>query len=93
MLTCPNCHVGTLHPKSVTYANWHVGQFVTAPNLPAWSCDVCAWCQIESEALQRVLWLIGPVTRPALSQPRQTATRADEQRPASTDPDRDQQTA
>jgi len=38
------------------------------------------------------LWLIGPVTRPALSQPRHAATRADEQRPVSTDPDRDQQT-
>jgi len=85
--------VGTLHPKSVTYANWHVGQFVTAPNLPAWSCDVCAWCQIEPETLQRLLWLIGPVTRPALSQPRHTAKSADEQRPVSADPDRDQQAA
>jgi len=93
MLTCPNCHVGNLHPKLVTYANWHVGQFVTAPNLPAWSCDVCAWCQIEPEALQRMLWLIGPVTRPALSQPRSTSTRSDEQQPASTDPDHDRQIA
>jgi hypothetical protein len=87
--------VGTLRPKSVTYANWHVGQFVTAPNLPAWSCDVCAWRQIEPEALNRLLWLIGPVTRPALSQPRHTLTSTDERRPdsADPDPDRDRQTA
>ena len=93
MLTCPNCHVGNLHPKRVTYANWHIGLFVTAPNLPAWSCDVCAWCQIEPEALQRVLWLMGPVTRPALSQPRHTLTSTAEQRPTSADPDRDRQAA
>jgi YgiT-type zinc finger domain-containing protein len=93
MRTCPNCHVGNLHPKSVTYANWHVGQFVTAPNLPAWSCDVCAWCQIEPEALHRLLWLIGPVTRPALSQPRHTSTPTDERRPESADPDRNRQSA
>ncbi len=93
MRICPNCHVGTLHPKAVTYANWHVGQFVTAPNLPAWSCDVCAWCQIEPEALNRLLWLIGPVTRPALSQPRRMVTPLDEQPAESVDPDRDHPTA
>lgn len=87
MLICPNCHIGTLHQKFVTYANWHVGQFVTAPNLPAWSCDVCAWCQIEPETLTRLLLLIGPVTRPALSQPRHTLASSDERRSDSADPE------
>ncbi len=91
MITCPHCHVGQLHPKAVTYANWHGGQFVTAPNLPAWSCDVCAWCQIEPEALQRLLWLIGPVTRPNLAQPRRAPAPTEERLP--TDADRERQTA
>jgi YgiT-type zinc finger domain-containing protein len=70
MKTCQNCHTGTLHPKSITYANWHAGQFITGPNMPAWQCDVCALCEVEAEALNRLLPLLGPVTRPSLTQVR-----------------------
>ncbi len=49
---------------TTTYANWHAGLYVTVPNMPAWSCDVCALCQIDQEALQRLRPLLGPVTRP-----------------------------
>ncbi len=75
MRTCPHCHTGSLHLITTTYANWHAGQFVTVPNLPAWSCDVCALCQIDHEALQRVLPLLGPVTRPNPAQVRRSATQ------------------
>jgi YgiT-type zinc finger domain-containing protein len=70
MKTCPNCRTGALHPRTIDYANWHSGQYVVVPNLPAWSCDVCALCQIDVEALQRLLPLIGPVTRPDFTQTR-----------------------
>ena len=72
MKTCPNCRPGNLRPRPVNYANWHAGQYVVVPNMPAWSCDVCALCLIDPEALQRLLPLIGPVTRPDPTLPRRT---------------------
>jgi YgiT-type zinc finger domain-containing protein len=75
MKTCPNCHTGTLRPRTVNYANWHAGQYVVVPNLPAWLCDVCALCQIDSDALQRLLPLIGPVTQPDFTQARRAASQ------------------
>jgi hypothetical protein len=41
--------------------------------MPAWICDVCALCQIDADALQRLLPLIGPVTRPDPTQARRAA--------------------
>jgi YgiT-type zinc finger domain-containing protein len=96
MKTCPNCRTGYLHSRSVNYANWHAGQYVVVPNMPAWSCDVCALCLIEPEALQRLLPLIGPVTRPDPTLPR----RAGDSRLSvndlphdDSDPDRDRRAA
>jgi YgiT-type zinc finger domain-containing protein len=74
MRTCPNCHTGQLRQRTINYGNWHAGQYVVVPGLPAWSCDVCALCQIDAEALQRLLPLIGPVTRPDPTQPRRAAS-------------------
>ncbi len=96
MKTCPNCRTGNLHPRTVNYANWHAGQYVVVPNMPAWLCDVCALCEIDGEALQRLIPLIGPVTRPDPAQP----LRAAGMRPAvadvpfdDSDPDRDRRAA
>ncbi len=75
MKTCQNCHTGVLHPKSITYANWHAGQFVTVPHMPAWQCDVCALCEVEAEALNHLLPLLGPVTQPGLTQARREQPR------------------
>ena len=95
MRTCPNCRTGSMQPRTTTYANWHAGQYVTVPNMPAWSCDVCALCQIDPVALQRLLPLLGPVTRPDPAQ----ARRAGDQQPLigelaieDADPDRDRRT-
>jgi YgiT-type zinc finger domain-containing protein len=96
MKTCPNCHTGTLHPRTVNYANWHAGQYVVVPNVPAWSCDVCALCQLDAEALQRLLPLIGPVTRPDPTQPRRAAgthLSINDLPRDDSDPDRDRRTA
>ncbi len=95
MKTCPNCRTGTLHQRTVNYANWHGGQYIVVPNMPAWSCDVCALCQIDAEALQRLLPLIGPVTRPDLTLPRRTAgaqLALNDMPYDESDPDRDRRT-
>lgn len=94
MRICPNCHTGTLHQRSVNYGNWHAGQYVVVPNLPAWSCDVCALCQIDAAALQRLLPLLGPLTPPDPTQPRRAAgSQLSVSDLAYDDPDRDRRTA
>jgi YgiT-type zinc finger domain-containing protein len=68
MRSCGQCHLGNLHQRTGTYANWHAGQFVIVPNLPAWQCDVCAACEIDADALNRLLPLLGPITHTNLTQ-------------------------
>jgi YgiT-type zinc finger domain-containing protein len=70
MQTCSQCHIGDLHKRRITYTNWHSNQFVIVPNLPAWQCDVCGYCQIDADAINRLMPLLGPVTRPDPTQPR-----------------------
>ena len=88
--------MGNLHPRSVNYANWHAGQYVVVPHMPAWSCDVCALCLIDPDARQRLLPLIGPVTRSDPTLPRRAAGT---QSPVNdlpyddSDPDRDRRAA
>ncbi len=90
MKTCPNCRTGNLHPRTVNYANWHAGQYVVVPDQPAGSCDVCALCFIDPEALQRLLPLIGPVTRPDHTLPRRKGDNPlSANDPPYDDPDRD----
>jgi YgiT-type zinc finger domain-containing protein len=70
MQTCLQCHVGHLHKKHIPYANWHASEFVVVQNMPAWQCDVCAYCELDAEVINRLLPLLGPVTRPDPTQPR-----------------------
>ena len=84
-----------MQSRTTTYANWHAGQYVTVPNVPAWSCDVCALCQIDPEALQRLLPILGPVTRPDPAQVRRAGHERlthGELNHDDADPDRDQRT-
>ncbi len=92
MTTCPHCRVGALHRKTITYANWHFGYFVTAPNTPVWQCDVCASCEIDAAALQRLLWLLGPTT-PAGQAPAQRRQQSSGNEPQLDNFDPDRQTA
>jgi YgiT-type zinc finger domain-containing protein len=92
MKTCPHCRAGNLRRRTVNYANWHAGLYVVVPNLPAWSCDVCALCQIDADAVQRLIPLIGPVTQPDPTQPRRVAKTqrpGSEQRHDGSEPDHD----
>lgn len=76
MQTCTECHIGSLHKRRITYTNWHSNQFVIVPNLSAWQCDVCGHCQIDAEAINRLMPLLGPVTRPDPTQPRRTRSQS-----------------
>jgi YgiT-type zinc finger domain-containing protein len=63
-LTCPDCRTGKLQSKFITYANWHAGQFVIAPNTPAWWCAVCGHVELQAAMVNRLLSLLGPASRP-----------------------------
>jgi hypothetical protein len=81
-----------MHQKPIPYANWHAGEFVIVQQMPAWQCDVCAYCQLDVDAINRLLPLLGPITQPDPTQPhrrlKSTTTTADTVRDE-LDPDRD----
>ena len=93
MQTCQQCHVGNLHQKHIPYANWHAGEFVIAQRLPAWQCDVCAYCELDAGAVNRLLLLLGPVTPPDPTQPRRVPPPAAPSEPQRDEPDRDRRRA
>ena len=63
---CPNCHAGALCLRAVTYAAWHAvegscdEQFVIAPQVPAWLCDVCGAKFLDADAIAWLAPLLGP---------------------------------
>ena len=59
---CEGCHIGTMQPCRATYAQWHNGQFVVVPGMPAWRCDFCGDTYYDNEALTRLVLLLGPET-------------------------------
>lgn len=49
--SCPQCHVGLLHPRKVMFFGTHRGEPVSVPNVPAWVCDVCRYREFDGVAL------------------------------------------
>lgn len=48
---CPHCHIGNLHPSPAFFCAWHEGQFISAPDFPAWVCDVCGGREYDQQAV------------------------------------------
>lgn len=63
-LTCPQCHIGQLQLRLITYVQMYGETLVTAPNMPAWECDVCHAQRVSPEAIQTVEVLISPAGPP-----------------------------
>jgi YgiT-type zinc finger domain-containing protein len=55
---CPMCQVGKYHLKLVTYTTWYNGEFITAPDFPAWVCDVCGRTGYDAEAIEHLNLLL-----------------------------------
>jgi YgiT-type zinc finger domain-containing protein len=59
MDTCPNCHLGYLQVRRVTYL-WPYGLgFVTFRGVRAWLCDVCGELSYDESALEQLDMLVG----------------------------------
>ncbi|HVO41571.1 MAG TPA: YgiT-type zinc finger protein [Aggregatilineales bacterium] len=59
-MICPNCHLGRIELKYVTFLSIYGGTLISAPNTPAWECNVCHERHIAPDAIQRIEALIGP---------------------------------
>ena len=56
---CPTCHIGHLDLSLKTYVHQYGETLISAPNTPAWVCDVCHNIEFDPEAIQRLEMLIG----------------------------------
>jgi YgiT-type zinc finger domain-containing protein len=51
---CSECQTGVLRLKLVTYFTWLDDELVSAPNFPAWVCDVCGRREYDPRAVLRL---------------------------------------
>jgi YgiT-type zinc finger domain-containing protein len=52
--------MGTLRLRSVTFAHWFEGQFITIPRFPAWVCNICGAREYDAAALEQLELILGP---------------------------------
>jgi YgiT-type zinc finger domain-containing protein len=67
---CPICHIGQMREAHVTYTQWHEGQLIVVPNVPAQVCDYCDethYHPVVLERLNQLLW--AEVKPPATGRP------------------------
>lgn len=73
---CPQCLIGRLHLRLITYTGLYGKTLVSVPNTPAWQCDVCHSVDFDAAALLRIETLVEqagpPPNRYRPPQPRET---------------------
>ncbi len=57
-LVCPYCRVGRLDLKRANVVYFHNWTFISAPNTPAWQCDICHYRELDANALRRLGLLV-----------------------------------
>lgn len=57
---CPECQTGKMHLQHLTYFTWLNEELITAPNFPAWVCDVCGKRAYDPRAVQWLNTLLNP---------------------------------
>lgn len=57
--TCPHCQIGSLSPVVETYSLVFGSSVLSAPDIPAWRCDICSYLEYDEDALMRLDLLIG----------------------------------
>lgn len=58
-LTCPHCQIGKLRTAAETYTVVYGGTLLSAPDVPAWRCDICAYLEFDEASLWRLDLLLG----------------------------------
>jgi YgiT-type zinc finger domain-containing protein len=57
---CRECQMGKMHLQHLTYFTWLNDELITAPNFPAWVCDVCGKRDYDARAVQWLNILLNP---------------------------------
>ncbi len=61
---CPRCQIGRCHPDRITYVRMFEGSLLRVPNMPAYTCDVCGYQELEAAAMTRLELLVGKLDAP-----------------------------
>lgn len=59
---CPECIVGVMRPRTITYFTWLGQELITVPNFPAWVCDLCGKREYDNQAIAWLKMLLNPNT-------------------------------
>lgn len=57
---CNECPAGVMHLHQVTYFTWLGEELVTAPNFPAWVCDMCGKRKYDEHAVSVLAMILNP---------------------------------
>jgi YgiT-type zinc finger domain-containing protein len=60
---CPECQVGNLRPRHVSYFTMEDRNLVCVPDFPAWVCDVCGRREYDSSALAELRAMLDTTRR------------------------------
>lgn len=79
---CRECQAGKMHLQHLTYFTWLNEELITAPNFPAWVCDVCGKREYDSRAVQWLNTLLNPEAgKRSVSRRRSRYSGADQAKP------------
>lgn len=59
---CPECQLGLMRIKYITYFTWLNEELITVPNFPAWVCDLCGRRDYDSRAVSWLNMMLHPET-------------------------------
>jgi YgiT-type zinc finger domain-containing protein len=59
---CIECQTGVMRLQYLTYFTWLNGELITAPNFPAWVCDMCGRREYDGRAINWLNTLLKPET-------------------------------
>ena len=87
-ISCNACPAGVMHLRHVTYFTWLGDELVTAPNFPAWVCDMCGKREYDQHSVSVLAMILNPEagkpTRRVKRTPRPDSHNLNIQHPRST---------
>lgn len=81
---CPECQLGLMQKRRVSYFTVRGGRLISVPDFPAWVCDVCGRCEYDAVAVAELQVMLEGARRPRrrLQRPRPGAEPKQPNEPA-----------
>ncbi|MEW6568503.1 MAG: YgiT-type zinc finger protein [Chloroflexota bacterium] len=61
---CPECQLGLLRQRRVSYFTMDGGQLISVPDFPAWVCDVCGRREYDAAAVAELRLMLESTRQP-----------------------------